>query len=334
MKRVALLGATGSIGRQALEIIAAHPELELAAAASGSQPIDGLAPLTQTGGDLTALLEEARPDVVLNAVVGFAGLPATLWALERGIDLALANKESLVAAGDLATAAWRRGGGRLLPGARARPRRPVRRRRRGAPPRRTNGSCRMSILIAILGLALLVLIHEAGHFYTARAVGMRPRRFYVGFPPALFKTTRNGIEYGLGAIPPGGYVKIPGMHRPAPSDLDNYFGPALFHDTSLVGPVERLKRLVAEGNFSEAREELKSLDAALAQTRLPHGAARAARRGRDELADALGADAYWRQATWKRVTVIAAGPLTNIIFAILVLAIVYMIGIPFDASPR
>ena len=115
MKRIALLGATGSIGRQALEIIGAHPELELAAAASGSQPIDGLAPLTQVGGDLTELLERAQPDVVLNAVVGFAGLSATLWALERGIDLALANKESLVAAGDLATAAWRRGGGRLLP---------------------------------------------------------------------------------------------------------------------------------------------------------------------------------------------------------------------------
>jgi 1-deoxy-D-xylulose-5-phosphate reductoisomerase len=115
MKRIALLGATGSIGRQALEIIAAHPELELAAAASGSQRIDGLAPLTQVGGDLTELLERAQPDVVLNAVVGFAGLPATLWALERGIDLALANKESLVAAGDLATSAWRRGGGRLLP---------------------------------------------------------------------------------------------------------------------------------------------------------------------------------------------------------------------------
>ena len=115
MKRIALIGATGSIGRQALEIIGAHPELELAAAASGSQPIDGLAPLTQVGGDLTELLERAQPDVVLNAVVGFAGLPATLWALERGIDLALANKESLVAAGDLATAAWRRGGGRLLP---------------------------------------------------------------------------------------------------------------------------------------------------------------------------------------------------------------------------
>ena len=115
MKRIALLGATGSIGRQALEIIDAHPELDLVAAASGSRPIDGLAPLTQVGGDPTELLERAQPDVVLNAVVGFAGLPATLWALERGIDLALANKESLVAAGELATAAWRRGGGRLLP---------------------------------------------------------------------------------------------------------------------------------------------------------------------------------------------------------------------------
>src|SRR6187455_440209 len=115
MKRVALLGATGSIGSQALEIIAAHSELELVAAASGSQGIDGLAPLTQVGGDLTELLERAEPDVVLNAVVGFAGLPATFWTLERGVTLALANKESLVAAGDLALAAHARGGGLLLP---------------------------------------------------------------------------------------------------------------------------------------------------------------------------------------------------------------------------
>jgi 1-deoxy-D-xylulose-5-phosphate reductoisomerase len=115
MRRVALIGATGSIGRQAIEIVDAHPDLELVAAASGSTPIDGLAPLTQVGGDLTELLERAGPDVVLNAVVGFAGLPVTLWSLERGVDLALANKESLVAAGDLALAARDRGGGRLLP---------------------------------------------------------------------------------------------------------------------------------------------------------------------------------------------------------------------------
>ena len=115
MRKIALLGATGSIGRQALEIVEAHPELELVAAASGSQDVTGLAPLTQVGGDLTELLDRAEPDIVLNAVVGFAGLPATLWALERGVTLALANKESLVAAGELALAAQRRGGGALLP---------------------------------------------------------------------------------------------------------------------------------------------------------------------------------------------------------------------------
>ncbi len=115
MKRIALLGATGSIGRQAIEVIDANPELELVAATSGSQQIEGLAPLTQVGGDPTALLERAAPDIVLNAVVGFAGLVPTMWALERGVTLALANKESLVAAGELALAARRRGGGALLP---------------------------------------------------------------------------------------------------------------------------------------------------------------------------------------------------------------------------
>jgi 1-deoxy-D-xylulose-5-phosphate reductoisomerase len=115
VKRIALLGATGSIGRQAIEVIEANPGLELVAASSGSTPIDGLAPLTQTGGDPTELLERAQPDVVLNAVVGFAGLVPTMWALEHGITLALANKESLVAAGDLALAARMRGKGELIP---------------------------------------------------------------------------------------------------------------------------------------------------------------------------------------------------------------------------
>jgi 1-deoxy-D-xylulose-5-phosphate reductoisomerase len=115
MKRIAILGATGSIGLQAREVIERHPGLELVAASSGSTPIDGVAPFTQVGGDPVELLEQAEPDVVLNAVVGFAGVRATLWTLERGIDLALANKESLVAAGELALAALERGGGRLLP---------------------------------------------------------------------------------------------------------------------------------------------------------------------------------------------------------------------------
>jgi 1-deoxy-D-xylulose-5-phosphate reductoisomerase len=90
------------------------------ALSSGAQPLDDLAAqygveLVQVGGDLTELLEASQPDLVLNAVVGFAGVGATLWALEHGVSLALANKESLVAAGELALAAWNRGGGVLLP---------------------------------------------------------------------------------------------------------------------------------------------------------------------------------------------------------------------------
>jgi 1-deoxy-D-xylulose-5-phosphate reductoisomerase len=120
VRRVALLGATGSIGRQALEVVAAHPELELCALQAGSTPLDALAAEhgvehVQVGGDPLELLERSEPDVVLNAVVGFAGVRATLWALERGVTLALANKESLVAAGELALAAQSRGGGLLLP---------------------------------------------------------------------------------------------------------------------------------------------------------------------------------------------------------------------------
>ena len=119
-RRIALLGATGSIGRQALEVIAANPELSRLRARVGSQPLDDARAAlgvehVQVGGDLTELLDASEPDLVLNAVVGFAGVGATLWALERGVTLALANKESLVAAGDLALAAWRRGGGLLLP---------------------------------------------------------------------------------------------------------------------------------------------------------------------------------------------------------------------------
>ena len=105
----------------------------------------------------------------------------------------------------------------------------------------------MNIFVAILGLGLLVLIHEAGHFFTARAVGMSPRRFYIGFPPALVKVKRKGIEYGIGAIPLGGYVKIPGMHRPAPADASLHFDTAAREAPSLLPAVQALKRHLEAG---------------------------------------------------------------------------------------
>jgi regulator of sigma E protease len=178
----------------------------------------------------------------------------------------------------------------------------------------------MSVLIAIFGLAFLILVHEAGHFFTARAVGMRPRRFYVGFPPAIVKTERNGIEYGIGAIPLGGYVKIPGMHRPAPSDVDAYFGRALQQSPELVGPVQRLKRALDEGNEEAAQAALAELE------RFDGSSGETFERGVQEISDGLSPDAYWRQRTWRRVAVILAGPATNLVFAVVLFTCLFLVG--------
>jgi regulator of sigma E protease len=79
---------------------------------------------------------------------------------------------------------------------------------------------------------------------------------------------------------------------------------------------------------------MDELEQAFSRAELSNGAAKAARRGLTELRDGLGPDAYWRQRTWRKLAVIAAGPGTNLVFAIVLLAIVYMIGIPSAASRR
>ena len=70
----------------------------------------------------------------------------------------------------------------------------------------------MSWILAFLGFAALVILHEVGHFFAAKAVGMRVERFALFFPPLLYKIKRGETEYGIGAIPLGGYVKITGMN--------------------------------------------------------------------------------------------------------------------------
>jgi regulator of sigma E protease len=184
----------------------------------------------------------------------------------------------------------------------------------------------LNILIAILGLGLLVLVHEAGHFLTALAVGMRPRRFYIGFPPAVAKTERSGIEYGIGAIPLGGYVKLPGMHRPLPRDVDAAFARALAEDPRLLAPLERVKRKLEEGDLDGAREELAAVRSGVEVASLSGGARKSAENALVDLDDTLGPRAYWRQRIWKRIVVIAAGPGTNILFAIALFAVLFMIS--------
>ena len=131
MKRVLVLGSTGSIGTQALEVISASEGLQVAGLSADSSwetlleqakqygvPAVALADseaaeraTSEWGGQVLAgeegvreLVVQSKPDLVLNAVVGAAGLGPTIVALTEGLDLALANKESLVIGGELVTA--------------------------------------------------------------------------------------------------------------------------------------------------------------------------------------------------------------------------------------
>jgi regulator of sigma E protease len=182
----------------------------------------------------------------------------------------------------------------------------------------------MNVLIAILGLELLVVIHELGHFVVARAVGMRPRRFYIGFPPAIAKFHRNGIEYGLGSIPLGGFVSIPGMHRPSPDDLDTYFGPAVHQRPELVPLVDEAKRTVAAGNPQAAERALAPLEELVEHGEIP--GARGVRRGLRDLKESLAPDAYWRQSIPKRMAAILGGPAANFVAALVLFTTLFVAG--------
>ena len=70
----------------------------------------------------------------------------------------------------------------------------------------------MTWILAFAGFAALIILHELGHFAAAKATGMRVERFFLFFPPALISQRRGETEYGIGAIPLGGFVKITGMN--------------------------------------------------------------------------------------------------------------------------
>jgi regulator of sigma E protease len=182
----------------------------------------------------------------------------------------------------------------------------------------------LSFFIAILGLALLIIVHECGHFFASLAVGLRPRRFYIGFPPAVAKTTRNGIEYALGAIPLGGFVTIPGMHRPIPHDAERRFSHAVEDAPTLGASVDRVKRTLEGSDLVAAQEAVDDFDQALRTHTVSPAARASAEKGVTELRDALGPDAYWKAPTWKRLVAIAAGPAANILLTIVLFTFLFM----------
>lgn len=195
----------------------------------------------------------------------------------------------------------------------------------------------MPYLLVVLALVLLVVLHELGHFLAARAVGIRATKFYVFFPPALLKKTIGEVEYGLGAIPAGGFVKLPGMFEPVPAEV----AARVRADTDVLASELDAARALRLDASVRAIEQARGADALIEPLRevdelltgiesgedeegrgstpaQQSAAARARGRVRSLLDDAHP-QAYWRASLWRRMTVIVAGPAVNLVVALLVL---------------
>ena len=146
----------------------------------------------------------------------------------------------------------------------------------------------MSWLLAFAGFAVLIILHEFGHFIVAKWTGMRVERFFLFFPPKLWSVRRGETEYGIGAIPLGGFVKITGMN---PDDLE-----------------PRRRGEGDEGEGETPNDLLTRIEGAGQEDlddRLPDG----------RLKPEVAARAYYNQPVWKRIVVIAAGPFVNVVIA-------------------
>ncbi len=92
-------------------------------------------------------------------------------------------------------------------------------------------------LLVVIGIIVMVMVHETGHFLAARAVGMKVTEFFFGFGPRLWSTRRGETEYGVKALPLGGYVRITGMNlleEVAPEDEGRTYREKPFWAKSLV----------------------------------------------------------------------------------------------------
>jgi regulator of sigma E protease len=158
----------------------------------------------------------------------------------------------------------------------------------------------VSWLLAFAGFALLIILHEFGHFIAAKAVGMRVERFFLFFPPKVVSIKRGETEYGIGAIPLGGFVKITGMNPdevdPPPSDPEA-------RDVGFLEKVESVGQEPGEG----------------------------VSRPGEPLPPELRERAYYNQPVWKRIVVIAAGPAMNLLIAFVIL---FALAMTADTATR
>lgn len=198
----------------------------------------------------------------------------------------------------------------------------------------------MTYVIAIAGLLVLVLLHELGHFAACKAVGMRALRFSLGFPPGVIRHVFGDTEYVIGAIPLGGYVKIPGMLRPEPADLievddllERTEGLAEADGVRIAGALEESGRTLQRGRADAAGAALDELEAAVdAAEAVPDRRRRRVGRSLSRVRESLDERSYWRSTRGRRLAVIVAGPAANVLVCFVLLAALAVTGQPGPES--
>jgi regulator of sigma E protease len=156
-------------------------------------------------------------------------------------------------------------------------------------------------LLVFAGFIALIVLHEFGHFIVAKWTGMRVERFFLFFPPKLISIKRGETEYGIGAIPLGGFVKITGMN---PEELEAQ-DPARAPAGAATGRPELATAMDAGRDTPEGLlERIESAGQSTNEETLPPDVFKRA---------------YYNQPVWKRIAVIAAGPVMNLLIAFFVL---------------
>ena len=207
-----------------------------------------------------------------------------------------------------------------------------------------------SILYAALVFAVLVIVHEAGHFAMAKKVGVRVLRFSIGYPPKILGFRRGETEYSIGATPFGGYVRMLGDEvgeEPKAEELTTYLHEigldiitAAREHRTLIHPsgFDEDLRIIADrvGAVSPSAiigRDLKPDEALLInevrrQPKVDDAIKALATNPPAVLIESFRKRAFPTQSLGKRVLIVLAGPLANIVFAPLLLTLVFMTGVP------
>jgi regulator of sigma E protease len=242
-----------------------------------------------------------------------------------------------------------------------------------------------SIVSAVIIFAILIIVHEAGHFVMAKRSGVRVIRFSVGYPPKLFGIRRGETEYAIGATPLGGYVRMLGdevSEEPNAETLESFLRelqadlleaarrhgaatkPGAERDQALLALAHRLvpgargNQPPADGGapssagaYALATEPASRPleigdpetilgrqvrpDEALLLEEVERGGAvdeaikNMVERRAPALMECYRAQAFPTQSLWRRTKIVLAGPLSNILFAPLLMAMVYVYGVPY-----